>query len=98
MRAVQATAFPGLQERVAEVVDHHPVVTSNAYTKWFAEGAATREEVRHLAQQFSVFSHFFVEAQLRKVINAPSIEAYRAGKEILMNELGVIFRQPGARE
>ena len=29
---------------------------------------ATRGEVRHLTVQFSVFSHLFVEAQLRKVI------------------------------
>ena len=96
MKAVQATALSPFEERVKEVVEQHAVVTSNSYTKWFAEGRASREEVRHLAVQFSVFSHFFVEAQLRKVINAPSIEAYRAGKEILMNELGVIFRPRGA--
>ncbi len=77
--------------RVREVVDHHPVVTDNAYTRWFAKGEATRDEVRHLTVQFSVFSHLFVEAQLRKVINAATLESYRAGKEILMNELGVIF-------
>jgi len=41
--------------------------------------------------QFSVFSHLFVEAQLRKVINAADLDTYRAGKEILMNELGVVF-------
>jgi hypothetical protein len=46
--------------------------------------------------QFSVFSHLFVEAQLRKVINAGSLEAYRAGKEILMNELGVVFKPTAA--
>jgi hypothetical protein len=77
--------------RLREVVDHHPVVTDNAYTRWFAKGDATLDEVRHLTVQFSVFSHLFVEAQLRKVINAGSIESYRAGKEILMNELGVVF-------
>src|SRR5215210_2126467 len=77
--------------RVAGVVHHHPVVTDNAYTRWFATGAATRDEVRHLTVQFSVFSHLFVEAQLRKVINAPDLETYRTGKEILMNELGVAF-------
>jgi pyrroloquinoline quinone (PQQ) biosynthesis protein C len=38
-----------------------------------------------------VFSHLFVEAQLRKCINATSLETYRAGKEILLNELGVSF-------
>jgi hypothetical protein len=77
--------------RVRDLVDHHPVVSDNAYTRWFAKGEATRDEVRHLTVQFSVFSHLFLEAQLRKVINAGDIAAYRAGKEILMNELGVAF-------
>ena len=77
--------------RVRDLVEHHPVVADNPYTRWFARGEATRDEVRHLTVQFSVFSHLFVEAQLRKVINAGSLEAYRAGKEILMNELGVVF-------
>jgi hypothetical protein len=79
------------QDRVDEVVHAHPVVVDNRYTGWFATGGATRAEVRHLAVQFSVFSHLFVEAQLRKVINAADIDTYRAGKEILMNELGVVF-------
>lgn len=80
------------RRRVEEAVGNHPVVTDNTYTKWFAKGEATRQEVRHLAVQFSVFSHQFVAAQLRKVINAADLETYRAGKEILMNELGVVFR------
>jgi hypothetical protein len=79
------------QARVDDVVHAHPVVTDNRYTKWFATGAASREEVRHLTVQFSVFSHLFVEAQLRKVINAADLDSYRTGKEILMNELGVVF-------
>ena len=41
--------------------------------------------------QFSVFRHLFVEAQLRKVINAADVASYHAGKEILLNELGVVF-------
>jgi hypothetical protein len=77
---------------VEALVAHHPVVVDNAYTRWFAKGDATRAEVRHLTVQFSVFSHEFVEAQLRKVINAADLESYRAGKEILMNELGVVFK------
>ncbi len=51
--------------------------------------------------QFSVFSHLFVEAQLRKVINAADLDTYRTGKEILLNELGVVFnagRTPAAAE
>jgi len=84
------------RERVDEVVHSHPVVVDNTYTKWFAKGEASRPEVRHLAVQFSVFSHQFVVASLRKVINAADHETYRAGKEILMNELGVVFRPPSA--
>ncbi|MGH9013743.1 MAG: hypothetical protein ACRDZ1_07385 [Acidimicrobiia bacterium] len=76
----------------SDLVARHPVVVANPYTRWFAGGEATREDVRHLAVQFSVFSHLFVEAQLRKVINAADPDAYRAGKEILLNELGVVFR------
>jgi hypothetical protein len=80
------------RSRVEALVDHHPVVVDNAYTRWFAAGSADRDEVRHLTVQFSVFSHQFVEAQLRKVLNAADLESYRSGKEILMNELGVVFR------
>ncbi len=77
--------------RVDDLVRRHPVVTDNTYTAWFAAGEATAAEVRHLTVQFSVFSHLFVEAQLRKVINAADVDTYRTGKEILMNELGVVF-------
>src|ERR1043165_2325979 len=78
--------------RVEAVVHHHPAVVGNASHPWFAAGSADRDEVRHLTVQFSVFSHQFVEAQLRKVLNAADLESYRSGKEILMNELGVVFR------
>ena len=81
--------------RVEALVHHHPVVVENAYTRWFAAGSADRDEVRHLAVQFSVFSRQFVEAQLRKVLNAADLDSYRSGKEILMNELGVVFKPRG---
>lgn len=86
------------RSQVDDLVAHHPVVVDNRYTRWFAEGRATRGEVRHLAVQFSVFSHLFVEAQLRKVINAADLDTYRAGKEILLNELGVVFNAEGRTE
>ncbi len=82
---------PALKAKVDALVHEHPVVVDNRYTRWFATGAADPEDVRHLTVQFSVFSHLFIEAQLRKVINAPTLEAYHSGKEILMNELGVSF-------
>jgi hypothetical protein len=43
--------------------------------------------------QFSVFSNQFLLAALNRVINADSLEAAHESKEILMNELGVIYRK-----
>ncbi|MBI4307355.1 MAG: hypothetical protein HY684_00920 [Chloroflexi bacterium] len=91
MTDISTRDFEAFRSRVEQLVHQHPVVVNNAYTRWFAKGETTSEDVRHLAVQFSVFSHIFMEAQLRKVINAPTLEQYRAGKEILMNELGVVF-------
>lgn len=80
------------RRRIDDLVKSHAVVRDNHYTRWFATDAITRDDVRHMTVQFSVFSHLFVEAQLRKCINAADIDSYHAGKEILMNELGVIFK------
>jgi pyrroloquinoline quinone (PQQ) biosynthesis protein C len=88
---VASSTFASFRDRARELVASHRAVTDNRYTRWFASGGATVGEVRHLTVQFSVFSHLFLEAQQRKVINAPDLEAYRAGKEILLNELGVVF-------
>ena len=93
MTTATARDLASFKLRVDEAVHRHPVVVDNTYTRWFRTGEATRGDVRHLTVQFSVFSHLFVEAQLRKVINAGSLESYRAGKEILMNELGVVFNR-----
>jgi hypothetical protein len=78
-------------DQVREVVMSHPVVTHNDYCIWFEKGQASREQVRDLIQQFSVFSNLFIIAQLLKTINAPSIEQARESCEILVNELGVVF-------
>jgi hypothetical protein len=94
MATATAPSVAALRRQIDDLVAHHPVVARNRYTRWFARGEATRGEVRHLAVQFSVFSHLFVEAQLRKVINAADLDTYRSGKEILLNELGVVFN-PG---
>jgi hypothetical protein len=83
---------------VANNIHNHPVVRMNPYTSWFSQGEATLEELRAFTVQFSVFSHLFIEAQLRKCINAPDILNYRAGKEILLNELGVTFCENGSVE
>src|SRR5262249_62238132 len=70
-------------------------VTDNKYTRWFAKGEATDEELKHFIRQFSVFSNRFLVSALLRVIHAPNLEQMRAAKEILMNELGVIYHKPG---
>lgn len=81
--------------KVSSLVKNHPVVCSNQYTIKFAEGHATYHKQQDFVQQFSVFSQWFLVAQLTKVLNAPTIEEMREGKEILCNELGVIFSEEG---
>ncbi|MBD2445567.1 hypothetical protein H6G76_00070 [Nostoc sp. FACHB-152] len=71
---------------------HHRIIRNNAYTKWFQKGTATDVELRHFIQQFSVFSNQFLVAALLKVINSPTLQQSRASREILLNELGVIYR------
>jgi hypothetical protein len=73
----------------------HRIITNNAYTRWFREGKATDEELRHFIQQFSVFSNQFLVAALLKTINSLTLQQSRASREILLNELGVIYRKAG---
>jgi hypothetical protein len=73
----------------------HRVITDNKYGQWFAEGDLNRDNVTHFVVQFSVFSNLFLIAQTLKMINATTLEGMRASKEILANELGVIFHKPG---
>ncbi len=79
------------------IVEHdllqHRIITSNDYTRWFSQGQAIHDELRHFIKQFSVFSNQFLLAALQRVINAPALAQARAAKEILMNELGVIYRR-----
>ena len=92
----QVEEFRDFLDQVDRDVFRHRVVTSNPYTRWFQQGEATDDELRHFLRQFSVFSNQFLVAALERVINAPSLAQGRAAKEILLNELGVIYRKPGA--
>ena len=92
----QLSEYREFLHEVDTKVMSHPVIQKNAYTMWFAEGKATNEDVKHMVQQFSVFSHLFLIAALKKMINARNLDTYRATKEILANEIGVIYRKPGA--
>jgi len=96
--APTTTDLDEFEAAVAQSIDTHPIVRHNAYTSWFSRGEASLDQLRAFTVQFSVFSHLFIEAQLRKCINAPDLQSYRAGKEILMNELGVVFTPAGSVE
>src|SRR5437868_13500845 len=72
---------------------NHRVVRDNRYTRWFQQGLATDDELRFFVQQFSVFSNQFLVAALLRVINSESVEQMHACKQILLNELGVIYRK-----
>jgi len=91
----QVESFRDFLDEVDRDLLHHRIITDNAYTRWFSLGEATDAELRHFVQQFSVFSNQFLVAALLRVINAPSLAQARAAKEILMNELGVIYRRSG---
>ncbi len=89
----QVEDFRDFLAQVDRELMHHRIITDNPYTRWFARGEATDAELKHFIKQFSVFSNQFLVAALLKVINAPSLPQMRAGKEILMNELGVVYRK-----
>jgi hypothetical protein len=91
----QVDDFKEFLDEVDRDLLNHRVITSNHYTHWFQRGLATDAELKHFVRQFSVFSNQFLVAALLRVINAGTLAQARAAKEILMNELGVIYRRPG---
>lgn len=91
----QVDEFRAFLDDVERDLLQHRIILDNPYTRWFSHGEATDDELRHFFKQFSVFSNQFLVAALLRVINAPSLESMRAGKEILLNELGVIYHKPG---
>jgi hypothetical protein len=88
----QVSDFHGFLAEVNREFLQHRIITNNAYTRWFRNGMATDEELRHFIRQFSVFSNQFLVAALLKTINSPTLQQSRASREILLNELGVIYR------
>lgn len=87
----RAGRFLAFQDRINRELLRHPVITSNAFTAWFSGGEFSDVQLKHFIQQFSVFSNQFLVAQLHKMINADSLEEMHASKEILANEIGVVF-------
>ncbi len=89
-----AKRFLKFQQRIDSELLQHRVITDNKFTAWFKNGPHNREHIKAFVVQFSVFSNLFLIAQLNKTINADTIEGMRASKEILANEIGVIFKAP----
>lgn len=83
--------FEAFKQTIEEQFMGHPVVTSNAYTAWFSGGEMPVDHLRRFAIEFSVFSNQFLLAALNRAINADTLQAARESKEILMNELGVVY-------
>lgn len=92
----RAQRFLTFQERIRRELLRHRVITRNPYTAWFAQGRMSRAQVKAFIVQFSVFSNRFLVAQLYKTINATSLVVMHASKEILANEIGVVFRGAAA--
>src|SRR4029453_6807920 len=97
LRGEKVERFGAFLDRVDRDVLHHRIITDNAYTRWFREGRATDAELAPFVRHFSLFSNQFLVAALLRVINAPTLQQARAAKEILMNELGVIYRRTDGR-
>ena len=89
----QVDDFQDFLHQVDREFFQHRVITNNEYTQWFQNGTATDEQLRYFIRQFSVFSNQFLVAALLKVINSPTLQQSRASREILLNELGVIYRK-----
>src|SRR5206468_11428986 len=87
------TNFDAFEQTIEREFMGHPAVKKNEYTAWFAQGDVPMDHLRDFTVQFSVFSNQFLLAALNRVINADTLHAARESKEILMNELGVIYNK-----
>lgn len=90
----QGERFLAFQRRIDRDLLQHRAITDNRFTAWFAQGRQSLTQVRAFIVQFSVFSNQFLVAQLHKMINAETLESMRSSKEILANEIGVMFNGP----
>ena len=89
-----ARRFLAFQSRIDEELLKNPIITDNRYTAWFELDQKSHEQIMSFIVQFSVFSNQFLVAQLQKTLNADTLEGMRASKEILANEIGVVFNAP----
>ncbi len=81
--------FEAFKSVVRRELFTHPVITGNPFTAWFSRGEADEEQVADLLVQFSVFSNHFLVLQVKRMVNAGTLEGERCARNILMNECGV---------
>ena len=84
--------FDYFKQELRETVLSHPIIKHNSYLEWFSQANIIESDIIYFTKQFSVFSNQFIIAQLLKTINANSLEQMRDAKEILANEIGVVFK------
>ncbi|NRB37708.1 MAG: hypothetical protein HRU20_04470 [Pseudomonadales bacterium] len=87
--------FLHFQQCIDEELLNHPVIRANPYTPWFAQGEFSLDQLKFFIVQFSVFSNQFLISQLFKMLSANTLEEMHASKEILANEIGVVFNDTG---
>jgi pyrroloquinoline quinone (PQQ) biosynthesis protein C len=92
----KAQRFLQFQNRINAELLTHEIIVHNEFTQWYRKGEINEAQIKAFVKQFSVFSNLFLIAQLHKMINADSLESMRASKEILANEIGVVFN-PSSR-
>jgi len=88
----KANHFLKFLKRIHKEILNHEIINNNKFTKQWATKKLSKKDIQRFIIQFSVFSNQFLIAQLQKVINSDSIESARESKEILANEIGVIFK------
>lgn len=90
--------FNAFKQVLRRELFEHPVITDNRFTAWFAEGEASEQDVAELILQFSVFSNHFLVAQVKRMVNAGTLEGERCARAILVNECGVALGRDGSPE
>lgn len=81
--------FAAFREILEREFFSHPVIRANPYTAWFSRGEADDAQVEDLVIQFSVFSNHFLVAQVKRMVNAGTLEGEACARAILVNECGV---------
>ncbi len=92
----QVDDFRDFLDRVDRDLLHHRIITDNAYTRWFRDGEGDGCRAGPLRPPVFGVLESVPGGGLLRVINAPTLQQARSAKEILMNELGVIYRRTDA--